>query len=159
METYKLIGILLLAVSGTVGAYLLNRTATDALRRAEGWLTLVRTVGTQVECFALPARDILRGLDPELLRRCGYEGEGVPESLWELAGRCELRDEETERLVRGFCKEFGTVYRAEQVQSCAYYAAGLRDRRQALAAALPNRKKMNSTLCVSAALALVILLL
>ena len=159
MDFYKPVGILLLAVSGAMGAYFLNRSAADTLRQVEGWLTLVRTVQTQVECFALPATEILRGLDPDLLRSCGYEGEGVPESFEELARQCTLRDGETCRLVTGFCKEFGTGYRGEQVRSCAYYAAGLGDRRQTLASALPNRKKLNTTLCVSGALAVVILLI
>ena len=159
MEGYRLVGAILLALSGFFGAYLANQKATYALRQAEGWLALLRYVKSQVDCFALPMGRILEGCERSVLRECGYGEEKRPEDLEELLAHSAIRDGETERIVRGFAREFGKSYREEQTKGCAYYCELLSERREALASQLPTRKKMNSTLWISGALAVVILLI
>ena len=156
---YRVAGAALLALSGGAGAYLMNRSASAALTQLEGWLTLLRYVKAQVDCFALPASAILAGCDPILLRACGYEGARLPKSFEELLRGCRVRDGGCLEILSRFAAEFGKSYREEQSRSCDYYLGLLSDRRAALSAALPGKKKRNSTLCISAALAAVILLI
>ena len=159
MIAYRIVGALLLALSGGWGAYLMNQRITLTLRQTEAWLALLRYVKTQVDCFALPGTRILKGVDPALLRACGYEAESPPDSFLALLGGCGIRDRESERILSAFAREFGRSYREEQTKGCAYYCELLAARRDALAEGLPARKKVNSTLWISGALAMVILLI
>ncbi len=159
MEFFKIVGALLLAVSGTWGAYTMNQRAAHTLKQAEGWLSLLRFIRTQVDCFALPIPQILSRVDHARLLCCGYEGQTPPRSLEELFLRCTIRDGEVERIAKSFVGEFGKGYREEQLRSCEYYCELLAARRDALAAQLPARRRVTSTLWISGALAVVILLI
>jgi len=159
MGFYRIAGALILAVSGIGGAYWLNQSATASLRQVEAWLALLRYVKTQVECFSLPVSEILRRADPQLLRGCGYMGTMPPRSFEALLTFCAIRDGETEQLIRSFAEEFGKSYREEQSRGCDYYFSLLDARREGLVSQLPAKKRINSALCVSGALALVILLI
>ena len=159
MGFLKIIGALLLALSGALGAYVTNQRAAHSLRQAEGWLMLLRLIRTQVECFSLPISRILSGCDPSLLIRCGYGYREPPDGLESLWRCCEIRDGETDGLISDFVREFGKGYREEQLRSCDYYVGLLSARRDALASQLPARKRVSSTLWISGALATVILLI
>ena len=159
MEWYRLVGALLLGVSGVSGAYWLNRSSSAVLAQMEQWQTLLRYVKLQVDCFSLPASTILSRCDPALLRACGYERPGAPKSFEELLSGCYIRDAKAGEILRGFAAEFGKSYREEQLRGCEYYLTLLGQRRDAVAAQLPGKKKLNATLCVSGALAVVILLM
>ena len=159
MGFYKLVGAVLLALSGVAGAVWMNRRSSMGLRQADGFLALLRYVRNQVECFALPVSEILRRCDPRVLSECGYASESVPRRMEELVEACRVEDRETVAYMARFSAEFGRCYRDEQVQSCEYYCSLLLSRRNALAGELPGKKKLHSTLCVSGALAMVILLI
>ena len=159
MGWIRLVGALLLALSGFAGARWMNRGATETLGQVEGWLGLLRYARTQVDCFALPVSVILSRADASLLRRCGYGGAAAPESFEALLRQCAIRDGETARLLQGFAEEFGRSYREEQSRGCDYYVSLLDERREALLAQLPARKRINSALCISGALAILILLI
>ncbi len=159
MIYYKLLGAVMLAVSGICGASMMNRTAALSLQQTEAWLTLLRLTRSQVECFDLPAKQILVRCDKGLLRQCGYEKKQIPESFEELMLHCEIKDGRTRQLAKEFAKDFGRGYREEQLRRCTYSADLLHDRAEALRLRLPSQKKLNTTLCISGALAMVILLL
>ena len=155
----RIAGALILALSGVLGARWMNQSMAEALSQVEGWLALLRYVRMQVDCFALPMPVILARADPELLRRCGYREGSPPQSFGALLASCEIRDGTCAELVRGFSEEFGKSYREEQSRGCEYYEVLLDERREALLSQLPARKKVNATLWVSGALAIVILLI
>ncbi len=159
MGIFKLVGALLLAASGGCCAYVMNQRAVRALKQTEGWLSLLRYIRTQVDCFALPIPRILLRADRSLFVSCGYAGEDVPCGLEQLLSDCDLRDRETEKIVKHFVGEFGKGYREEQLRSCDYYRELLEARRDALADQLPARKRVTSTLWISGALAIIILLI
>ncbi len=159
MLFYKIVGALVLVLSGVGGAYYMNQSANAALAQIEGWIAFLRYVRMQVECFSLPISDILKRCDPALLLACGYEDETTPKTPEELLSGVTIRDGASEGILRGFFDEFGKGYREEQVRSCDYHATLLGERREALAARLPERKKLHTTLCVAGALAVVVLLL
>ncbi len=159
MIYYKLLGAAMLAVSGALGAGMMNRLAALSLQQTEAWLSLIRLTRSQVECFDLSAKQILIRCEGALLRQCGYEKKHPPESFEELVSFCEIKDGRTRQIAEEFAKSFGKGYREEQLRRCTYSADLLHDRAETIRLRLPSQKKLNTTLCLSGALAMVILLL
>ena len=159
MLAYKLMGAALIALSGGLCAYRLNKRASDVYCRTAALCRLLTYVKNEIECFALPISQILSRADRELLLACGHVGKNAPQSLSELCGSIRWADRETRELMERFCSEFGRCYKDEQVQRCAYFLSELDERKRALEKELPSRKKLNSTLCLSGSLALLIFFL
>lgn len=153
----KILGGIFVALSGVMISYTLNRSVSVALGIAEGWERLLVQIKSEIECFSMPIGEILKRVDPTLLRQCGYTGDERPEELSELLERSVIADRETARIVTRFVSEFGRCYKSEQVDRCAYFTALMGERRKRLAEELPVRRKLNATLCVAASLGLVIL--
>lgn len=157
MLFFKMLGGSLMLLGGAMLSRALNRRMLIALRRAEAWTVLLRSIKNEIECFSLPIRDILKKTDTELLHACGYTREAPPDSLSELISSARNVDGETERIIGRFASEFGRCYRSEQVERCAYYISLMEDRRIALLSELPSKKRLNSTLCMAGSLGLLIL--
>lgn len=155
----KLAGALVLSISGVLCAAWLNRKAERRIGELAGWISLLRFCKRQVDCFSLPMGEILARCDREILSACGFVGDLAPKSFEDLLAASAMQDGETESIVRGFCEEFGKGYREEQTRGCDYYLGLLEARREQLLGRLPAQKKMNATLSVCAALAIVLLLL
>ncbi len=150
----RIFGAALMAFCGIYAARMLNLTLKATLDESEALLALVRFVRSQIECFSMPMPQIFERCPDELLLCCGYTGKEfkTPSEL-ELF----ISDGECAKLAKEFCSQIGRGYRDEQLSLCDYYAERLEQRREALAAAIPARKKTNSVLCVAASLALVII--
>ncbi len=159
MLFYRILGALMVACSGIFAAHSLNAMAKSALEQSEAVISFLRYVRVQVDCFALPIASILSRCEKGLLEKMGHAGENTPETLEELISGCTVCDRETFRIFGQYAEEFGKSYREEQIGICDYYLELLGEHRQKIAAALPPRKKINSALCISSALAVVILLL
>lgn len=153
----RIAGAVMLVFSGFAGAYFMNASAARTLSQTESLINLLRFVRIQIECFALPASEIIARCDRGLLSECGLTEGYLPQSFEEMFERCALKDSETAEILQSFASSFGKGYREEQLKECDYYLALLCDRRQKLSDELPRKKKLNSTLCVSWALAVVIL--
>ena len=159
MNIFKLLGIVFVAVGGGAICYILYKREYTALCRAEAWERLISFIGSQVECFALPIKQILSRVDGELLRDCGFRGASSPQDLRALIRGSVIEDRETRTLAEHFCGEFGRGYVDEQTARCKYFAGALGDRKKKLRADLPAKKKLYSTLCISASLAALIIFL
>ena len=59
----------------------------------------------------------------------------------------------------GLATDFGSGYRDEELRRLSYYEKELSDELQRLSGELPSKKKINLTLCISAAIAIVILMI
>ena len=149
----------MVTLCGMAGAYLLNRADSAALSQTEGIISWVRHVHSQIECFSMPLHDVLCRCPEDIYRSCGYQGEDIPGSMEELLKGCEFCDSETAKHLSRFCSDIGKGYRDEQLVLCDYTVSLLEERRRALSEQLPSRKKRNSALCMSGALAVVILLI
>lgn len=158
MHFYRIAGALMLTLSGVLGAAAMNTRASGAHAQTEALIAFMRYARNMIECFSLPAAEIIRRADREQLALCGFTGESVPESFGELFSRIHIRDADTARILQSFCDGFGRSYREEQLKEMDYYISLLCERAERLAEELPKRKKLNSTLCISSALALAILL-
>ena len=159
MYFYRIVGALLLGLSGFACAYTMNSSADISFKQLEGLIAFMRFIRIQIECFSLPASEIICRCDRELLTECGYGGDGAIKNFEELFDRISIKDEIVRKLMRDFSKGFGKGYREEQLKECDYYIDRLCEQRERVARDLPKRKKVNSTLCISSALALIILLI
>ncbi len=104
----------------------------------------------------MPLPRALARCPKETLKACGYNAEKPPESIRELL--LYVSDGATREQLCRFGEELGRGYTEEQLALCDYYTEMLEDRRRQLAEQLPVRRKMYSALCMSGALAVVILL-
>ena len=154
----RIVGAAILSLCGVLFAAHLNRRAECRLRQVEGWISLLRFVKAQVECFSLPMSEILWQCDREILRSCGYPADLSPKSFSAMIEAASFCDGECARIAHAFAEEFGKGYREEEMRGCDYYLAQLEAHKESLAKKLPAQKKMNATLSVCAALALVLLL-
>ena len=159
MYFLRIAGAASLLISGIVGARVMNASISKKWEQTEALIALMRFAKIQIECFGLPAPEIIARSDPRIISACGFCGDTLPDSFDELFRGCGIRDGEIGEILRTFAAGFGRGYREEQVRECEYYIELMCERRQILQSDLPKRRKLNSTLCISSALAIVILLL
>ena len=145
-------------------ALLLSHTLCEQDRRrwkqVGAFLALLRTVKNRIDCYGEPIDTILSRCDAALLLACGHRaGRDAPDFFAFLEG-CELCLSEGERqILYEFSGELGRGYRAEQVKVCEYYMARLDRAREALEEELPGRRKMIRTVCLSASLGAILMLI
>ena len=159
MLWYKLVGAGLLLGSGAWAARRVNQTSMRALEELEAWQAMIRYVKAQVDCFSLPIGAILARASPALLLACGWREANAPADLRTLLARCAVRDGEGRALLFDFCEAFGKRYREEESRGCDATLALLGARIERLRTALPNQRRLCSTLWLSGSLAAVILLI
>lgn len=161
MTVLKLAGALLLSAAGVYAAVTLNRNAQRQIDRLDAWIALLRLTKNQIDCYALPAPEILARCDRSLLTRLGWDMKTPPADFAALGASGVFRDltEEGERIAGNFCEEIGKGYRGEQLRTCDYGIGLFCAERDRLLAELPRRRQRNITLCMAAALGTVVILL
>lgn len=159
MSLLKIVGAVIVAVCGIVGTYTLNSSAKRSLEQIEGFISLVRHIRSQIECFSMPLPTALERCSDEVLAKCGYKGAKTVKSISELLESCSEEDAESGKLMREFAASIGRGYRTEQLTLCDYYIGLLETRRKRVCEQLPSRLKRNSAVCLCGALAVVILLI
>lgn len=163
MLLFKWLGAGMILLMGGYAALAMNRMERRRLDVLDGYISLLRYVKGQINCYAKPVPEILSGADPDLLRVCMGEWRGRQlvggESFLCLIDAARLYMEpETERLLRNFSAELGQTFRTEQVTRCDDYILALNAEREKLATAAPMRVRVNSVLSLCAAMGIVILL-
>ena len=153
----KITGALMVIVGGIAAAYMLNARAKSSLAHTEGVISLVKHIRRSIDCYSMPAERIFSDCDSRIYAECGYFGNEVPRSLSELMSGCDALDARLLDILGRFEAEFGKSYRDEQVRICDRYIDELDEVRRGISERLPIRKRLNSTLCISGAIAIVIL--
>ncbi len=169
---YKAIGCLVLLLAGGYVSLAVNRFERRRLSVLDGYLSLIYYIKGQIECYALPIRDILARADPAVVAEClgldpGTEmttliptllaSEAPPLSHLVEDSRLYL-EPETERLLATFSGELGHTFRADQVLRCEHYITALGEERRRLADSLPTRLRVSTTLSLCCAVGAAILL-
>ena len=142
--TAKLFGSLLLVGAGLYIALLLARYEHRRVGVLDGYLSLLRFIRGQIDCFSMPIGQILATVDPSVLAACRGQDRAsaerpaasLPLLLHESRGYLGA---ESERLLTCFARELGHTHRAEQVGRCDYYLSALEEQRGRLADSLPAR--------------------
>ena len=161
--TAKQLGSLLLVGAGLYISLILARYERRRVRVLDGYLSLLRFIRGQIDCFSMPVGQILAAVDSSVLAACrgqsgafaGRPAASLPLLLRESRGYLGA---ESERLLSCFAHELGHTHRAEQVGRCDYYLSALEEQRGRLADTLPARTRTDSALCLSCAVAAAILL-
>lgn len=149
----------LIALSGAQTVRLLNASANSALSCTEASLRLLRELRSDIECFMLPVSRSLERCPWELYHSLGYMADSKPSTLSELIELGGICDDETKKILTRLGEGLGLGYKDEQLNLCDRAISQLEERRGQLAAQLPAKRKLNTSLCLSGALAAVILLL
>lgn len=155
MGTLKLLGTLLILGAGVGTAWRLVSFEKKKLLMLDRWIDLIDYIRMQIDCYLTPLDRILdRGADGLVPL-----GEGSPglrlESM--LSQSRFYLDRESLRLLESFLHEIGNGYREEQVRRCDFFLSALREIRKKKQEELPNRLRLEISLCVCFALALTIL--
>ena len=154
---FKLLGSLLMLLSGGLLAWSLVRRERVRSALLAGWIDLIAYIGNQIDCYLMPIGDILASVDPKRLPIPPNTSAPLTlEGIWEV-GRSYL-EPETARLIGAFTREIGGGYREEQVKRCAYYVQALREAHRQQIEAMPSRLRVIVTLCLAAAATAAILL-
>lgn len=162
----KWLGAGLILVMGGFASLSMNRMERRRLEVLDSYISLLRYIKGQINCYAMPVEEILSAADPSLLSSCLGEysessvgDRGKKLSLVSMIEAARLYMEpETERLLQNFTSELGQTFRAEQVMRCEDYIQALSAERHKLAEATPMRVRVNSILSLCTTLGLVILL-
>ncbi len=169
---WKLVGSLLLLTAGGYLSVAVGRFERRRLSVLDAYLSLIYHIKGQIDCYAMPLRDILATTDPALLSAClGSDDPAdacriLPDLLAmtdsplpALVAESRLYLEpESERLLMSFARELGATHRADQVLRCEHYIATLGEERRRLVESLPTRTRVGSTLCLCAAAGVAVLL-
>ena len=156
----EILGIVLILLSAAGAIFSLLGRIDGELDGLKALTELIGYVKMSVENYSMSASEILRRCDVGLLERLGYpKGAPRPSGFSELYENSYVADRTAREAFGSFAADFGKSYRLEQTRQCQSFAELLRVRVSELEAALPARRKMIISLCTSAALALVILLL
>ena len=159
MQFYTVIGAILVAACGLEGARRLNGSVESELVRLRACISLFRYVRSQIDLYALPIGEIFERCDREALLLCGWTAEEPPSTFGELFDCVRIGDKEAEKIIFEFCSDFGKNYREEQLKRCDGCISALERRGECLSGEVPNKKKLNLTLCLCASAALIILLI
>ena len=158
VHIFRIIGAIIIAFCGVFGAYTLNCEAKRSLEQTQGFLSWLRHIRTQIECFSMPMPQILQKCPKQIYSACRYYGD-TPKSAEDFVRGCKFCEHSLNGELLRFSQEIGNGYRQEQLSLCDYYIEIVETRRRQLASELPMKTKLNTSLCISGALALVILLM
>ena len=153
----KLIGSVLLSLTGALSAWELVRYHRTRLRTLDGIISLIFYIKGQVDCYSRPISDILSAIPPRIARACNCKG-GIS-CLEDVAESSEIYlDEECARIFESFAAEFGQSFREEQVRRCDHYISLLSDRRATVETSGRADGRAGSAVVICAAISLAILL-
>ena len=147
-------GIILTVAMGH--AFWGTRLEQKRLQILDAWINLISHIRLQIDCYLTPLDRILATADRTLLASIGNESARTPDEL--LKASLPYLNSDVARQLSTFLAALGTTYREEELKCCDYHLARLRDRREAMASALPARVKAKVTLTLCIAVGSVILL-
>lgn len=154
----RIMGAAVLLLSGMLLAAHLNAALVrqkHQVRAIEEWLRFVRG---QIDCFSMPISDIFLQSGAQTLSECGYYSDVMPRDLDEFLRSAEIYDGDIKEALTDLGAGFGGCYREEQLKACDRCIEAVSKKREELSNEMPKRKKLNTTLCISASLAVAILL-
>ena len=158
MHFFKWLGVGVILCCGIFSGLFFAAFERRRLEQAEGFLSLLRLIRLQIDCFSMPVSRILSQCDKSVLSACGA---AAPQSDFKALVRDTklYLSEEMCRLLTDFAGRLGGSYREEQLRCCEYYLARLAPYCDTLRAELPKRERMALFLPPALSVALILLLL
>ncbi len=157
MHFFKWLGIGVILCCGIMAGLSFAAFERRRLTQAEGFLSLLRLIRLQIDCFCTPVARILAECDGEVLAACGAVDR--PADFAALLNGSKLYlSEEICRLLGELAGRLGGSYREEQLRCLDYYIARLAPYCDTLRADLPRRERMALFLPPALSVALILLL-
>ena len=98
----KIIGVLLILCSAFFLARGYVTEIEDSVRSTCALRQIMENVKNMIECYAMPIGQILKQMDPEVLKLCGYSGDSLPCDLLELLENSSVTDGESREIFFSF---------------------------------------------------------
>ena len=154
----KIIGVLIIIFSSLVIAFELSVRVDKVARNVSSLRALLEYTKNMIECYSLPASEILRRSDEHLLLDCGYRKNSPARDFYELICNSDIPDAEAKDILSAFARDFGKSYRADELSRCALYLDKIRSREQKLIKESAKKKRLIFTVAICSSLAVVILI-
>lgn len=152
------LGALLLLLCGALAGGGTLAYERRRCRQGEAFLSLMRHIRAQIDCFSTPLQGILANCDPAVWRDCGVSE--PPRGLAELLRDAPLcMPDEACRLLFDAAARLGAGYREEQLRCCDYFLERLTPICDKMRRELPKRERLALLLPITAAAILVLLLI
>ena len=155
----KIIGVLIIVFSALMIASNLAEKADGAIKAVSALRGILEHTKGMIDCYCLPAGEILSGMDFSLFLACGYSKTAPPLDFADFLQNSNLPDEEAKELMTAFAEGFGKGYRQDELSRCSLYLEKMRSREQKLIKESVKKKNMIFTVAICAALAVIILVL
>lgn len=155
----KIIGALIIFFSSFMIAAGIVEKIDVTQRSVSALRGILEHTKNMIECYSLPAGEILKRIDSSLLSDCGCFEEKIPRDFSELAERAKIEDGEACEIFSAFSKDFGKSYRQDEILRCSLYLEKMRAREQKLTKEYAKKKKVIFTVALCSALAVIILII
>ena len=161
MLFFKLLGGTSIFLSATIFYLETRRFEKEKIKQIDAFISLLRYIKKQVECFSVPISTIIALCDSKILEGCGIDLKGKKEViLSELLQDCDFYiDIEAVEILKKFGDEFGKTYRDDQLKSCDYYISELIKYREKIGQELPKERKMRFAVCFCISASIILLFL
>lgn len=158
MLIFRVLGALLLLFVGASVGWQLVLFERRRYRQLCGFVSLLRQMRTQIDCFSAPFGDIFASLDGDVREMCGIVGE--PSDLGALLEATRLTlPREARALLFEMAGLLGGGDKGEQVRCCEYYLNALLPMADRARAELPKRERVALFFPLLGATVLILLLL
>lgn len=154
----KIIGALIIIFSSVMISLNLCEKIDASVASVSALRTLFEHTKNMIECYSLPASEILRRFDEKLLLVLGYSKKEPPRDFCLLSESVYLEDSEARELLDAFSRDFGKGYRQDELARCSLYIEKMRAREQKLIKDSLKRKRVIFTVALCTALAVIILI-
>ena len=155
----KIIGVLLILCSAFFLARGYVTEIEESVRSTCALRQIMENVKNMIECYAMPIGQILKQMDPEVLKLCGYSGDSLPCDLLELLENSSVTDGESREIFFSFSKDFGKGYRKDELLRCSMFLERMRSREKKLLKEAAKKKRVVMAVSLCGAAAVVILLI
>ena len=155
----KIMGVLIIVFSAIMIALNLSQKTDATAKSVSALRCILEHAKNMIDCYSLPASEILCGLDFSLFSSCGYSKNTHPLSFEEFVKNANILDKEADELMRAFAEGFGKGYRRDELLRCSSYLEKMRSREQKLIKEAAKKKNMIFTVAICASLAVVILII
>ena len=155
----KKIGSLMIIFSLVMIASIFTEKIERTLRSVSALRSVLEHSKTMIECYALPASEILLRVKKSVFLECGYSKKTPPHDFLEFANEADVIDAEARELILSFAKDFGKSYRQDELSRCSLYLERMRAREQKPIKESAKKKKVIYTVAICSALAVIILII
>lgn len=157
---FKLVGGGLVLAVGYAISVRLNRNEEKKLCQITSLAALFRFFRTQIDLYCVPVGEIFCRCDTELLRGCGYSFAVPPQDFGGFVASLDPPpNENLSPILDSFETQLGSSYKDEQLKSIDYHIARITELCELTAGECSKKKRLCTTLCVSAAALIVIMLI